>query len=115
MHAAPRPDPCRAHRFGRPWLARAVAASQAGVYQVSPTLRLVYPPLERFGIVHAKLMLLRTKTFLRVVVSSANLTAEDWGLLDQVRHHRGGIIHLVRSLGDRAHPVPLVHRRPAVG
>ena len=58
--------------------------AQPGVYTVRPTLRIVYPPLQRIGIVHAKLMLLQTRTFLRVVVSSANLTAEDWELMDQV-------------------------------
>eukprot|EP00741_Cyanophora_paradoxa_P013329 tig00020684_g12872.t1 len=43
----------------------------------------VRPPLNQFGCMHAKLMLLESRAALRVVVSSANLTAPDWAAITQ--------------------------------
>src|ERR1700760_1197508 len=44
-----------------------------------PTVRLFWPPMEGVGNMHNKLMLLVYTKFLRIVVTSANLTKHDWG------------------------------------
>ncbi len=52
-----------------------------------PNLIMVYPekaPGLHYGVFHAKLILIQFTDFLRVVVTSANLTTVDWTLLSQV-------------------------------
>jgi hypothetical protein len=44
-----------------------------------PTVRLFWPPMEGVSNMHSKLMLLVYSKFLRIVVTSANLTKHDWG------------------------------------
>lgn len=50
-----------------------------------PNTTVMLPELLQFGSMHAKLSLLTYPSYLRVVVSSANLTQEDWALIGQVR------------------------------
>jgi len=52
-----------------------------------PNLIFAYPekaPGLGYGVFHAKIILVQFKTFLRVCITSANLTVEDWTLLSQV-------------------------------
>jgi hypothetical protein len=44
-----------------------------------PTVRLFWPPMDGAGNMHSKYMLLVFPEFLRIVITSANLTPFDWG------------------------------------
>ncbi|KAG0286674.1 hypothetical protein BGZ96_009266 [Linnemannia gamsii] len=50
-------------------------------YQTIKKALYVHPPLGDFGSFHAKLMVLFYPTFVRIVISSANLVSHDWGQL----------------------------------
>lgn len=63
-----------------------------------------HPPLLDRGNMHAKLIILEYPQFVRVVVSSANLTAEDWSLIGQVcvtRLHSQSHAHACTHAGFR--------------
>ncbi|KAF9974514.1 hypothetical protein BGZ73_002072 [Actinomortierella ambigua] len=50
-------------------------------HEYPPNLTELHPPMQGMGSMHPKLMILWYPTFCRVVVSSANLIAEDWGMV----------------------------------
>jgi len=54
-----------------------------GHFVINERLTIVHPPLLAYSSMHAKLCLILFKTFIRVVVTSANLTEEDWTLMGQ--------------------------------
>ncbi|KAF9151976.1 hypothetical protein BG015_005947 [Linnemannia schmuckeri] len=57
------------------WKAR---DDQVKGYQTIEKALYVHPPLGEFGSFHAKLMVLFYPTFVRIVISSANLVSHDW-------------------------------------
>ncbi|KAF8940875.1 hypothetical protein BGZ47_007578 [Haplosporangium gracile] len=57
------------------WKAR---DDQVRGYQTIEKALYVHPPLGEFGSFHAKLMVLFYPTFVRIVISSANLVSHDW-------------------------------------
>ena len=68
-------------------------------------LRLCFPPMEpQVNCMHSKLMLLFHKTYLRVVVPTANLTPFDWGEM-------GGVMENVRHIWAPVHWYQVANKR----
>lgn len=61
-------------------------SEQAGKFMLEdqPDVMVVHPPMLERGAMHAKFALLEYEHFMRVVITSANLTEEDWTLIGQV-------------------------------
>lgn len=66
------------------------AAGHAGIQKVttkSRTINLIHPPFPKFpsyGVMHCKLIILASKDFMRIVVSSANLMDYDYDEVQNV-------------------------------
>jgi tyrosyl-DNA phosphodiesterase-1 len=53
-----------------------------GSFQVSPNRLLIVPPLEQWGCMHVKFLLIFYEAKIRVVITSANLIRIDWQVLE---------------------------------
>jgi tyrosyl-DNA phosphodiesterase-1 len=51
---------------------------KAGIFQLSDRVVVCHPKMDQYGSVHSKLWLLEFEGFMRVVVTSGNMTVPDW-------------------------------------
>lgn len=59
------------------------SGEKAGIFPVSPSVVVCHPKMDSYGSVHSKLWLLEFDNYLRVVVTSGNMTEPDWTMYIQ--------------------------------